>query len=275
MYLDSPSKLAHEALDKPSEPGPGTESFQCAYCGHKYDSGGYPFKASPKFNNHADTFASKTLCQHCKVTTSGSDFILQNKCAVYSEQGVWSLNKDIDLAAFIYYPPLPPFLAVYGVTKQQHLVWRTPVSNSSKLFSFRIGDHLYTVDRDEVIRTARTYKSALEKINKYRDERGVLDKKKTKPLPSFFAVPTSAIRSMDDPLAFQISFSVNDTLEKARIDLSDSNSPLQQLAKDAFEGTTACIKLINNTNYAEFFLALACTKNSEEDTKLHAQNRLV
>jgi len=273
MYLESPSKLAHEALNMKPEPGPIDEPFKCAFCGHNYDSGGYPYKPTAKFNNHADTYASKIMCQSCKVVTSGSTFILQNKCAVYSADGVCSLNKDIDLAAFLRIPPKPPFLAVYGTIKQQHLVWRTEVSNSEKLFTFRIGDYAYCVDRNTALKTEIAYREGLNSINRYREQLNHQDKGKRKPLPSFFAVPTSAIRSMNDTKAFAISYAVNQSLESAVKDAGSDNTELASSAKLALTKGHAAIELINECNYAEFFLALACSKYTDAEINEHAQKR--
>jgi len=275
MYADSPSKLAHEALGKEAMPGDINEPYQCAMCGHDFESDGHRYKPGPKFNNHADTYPSKVMCSHCKTVTTGSDFILQNKCAVYSADGVISLNKDIDLAAFVYHPPKPPFLAVYGVIKQQHLVWRTPVSQSERLFNFRIGDHLYPVDRECVLEITTAYKTALTAINAFREKHGEVMGKKLKPLPSFFAVPTSAIRSMNDARAFEISYGIVKTLSDAEKALSEADESLKSKAKEAIETAESCITFINTSNYAEFFLALACTKNSADEINEHAKSRTV
>lgn len=276
MYTDSPSKLAHEALGKKAIPGDINEPFQCAMCGYEFETDGHPYKPGPKFNNHADTFPSKVMCQHCKTVTTGSDFILQNKCAVYSADGVISLNKDIDLAGFVYHPPKAPFLAVYGTIKQQHLVWRTPVSQSDKLFNFRIGDYLYPVDRDQVMTIAADYKKGLAAVNDFRAAWGKAVGKKLKPLPSFFAVPTSAIRSMNDVSAFEISRGIISVLKEASTVLeSQQDNELIPLAERARDNAENVISHINTSNYAEFFLALACTKNSAEEIEEYVKTRTV
>lgn len=269
MYNESPSKLAHEALGIYAEPGPVEGSFECALCQHEFMNGGYHYKPSPKFNNFSDTSPSDKFCKHCKVVTTGSQFILQNKCAVYTEKGVYSLNKDIDLAAFIFHPPEPPFVAVFGMIKQQHLVWRTPVSNSIELFSFRLGDYLYVVERQKVLDLRYSYLATLREINAFRV---LTSPKKVKPLPSLFSVPTSAIRGMSDSRALIFSPAIESIRRDAKQIVAD-NGDFEHEACALLESIHACTEQFQSCNYAEVFLALACTKNSESDIQAYAEKR--
>jgi len=275
MYLESPSKLAALALGKDITRGDVDQAFRCVMCGHRYEGNGHHYKPSQKFNNHSDLYPSKILCGYCKTVTTGSDFILKNKCAVYFEEGVISLNKDIDIAAFLFHPPKPPFLAVYGTTKQQHLVWRTPVSQSTEMFHFRIGDYLYSVDRNVALTLACVYRESLNTLNEYREVKAKQEGRKLKPLPSFFTVPTSAIRNMNDTQAFMFSRGVTLLREQAKKDASESDEGLCQLAQKVCQQLDSFEKLLLKANYAEVFLALAATKNTQEEISQHIKNRTV
>lgn len=275
MY-QTPSQLAHEALNIEAVPGVVDEQYTCDLCGVDFDTSGHTFKPGPKFNNIDCLHGSGVICQHCKVVTTGSLFILQNKCAVYSRDGVISLNKDIDLAAFVLSPPQPPFVAVYGMIKQQHLVWRSTISNSTEHFSFRMGDNEYLVDRQFVIALSRKYVSTLASINAYRKHTA---KKPSaiRDLPSFFSVPTSAIRNLSDGRAFILSETIQRVIKEAEtlIQSEENLAETKELANDMLLQYADFERHFLKANYAEVFLALSCTKTSEETTLEHATNRSV
>ncbi len=262
MYIDSPSKLAHDALGEGPVNGTVDSNYKCNFCGHDFTAGGHKYKPSSKFNNHADTYHTDTICPHCKQVTTGSKYILQNKCAVYTTQGVFTLNKDVDLAAFIYHPPAAPFLAVYATIKQQHVVWRTPVAQSNNLFPFRWGDDLFMVDRNEVVKMADEYVKTLELVNKFCMQRNP----KARPLPSFFAVPTSAIRKCSDIRALMTSSAIQAFLHP---------EPNDDEAQAIANKTGDFLSRFNALNYAEIFFVIACQKTTAKDTQELAQNRLV
>jgi CRISPR type IV-associated protein Csf1 len=271
IYSETPSKLAHQALGVSAIQGPIQHSEDpCNLCGYEAGDGAHKYKASAKFNNHSDTHGTSVICKHCKAVITGSQFILQNKCAVYSNEGVISLNKDIDLSVFIYHPPKPPFLAVYGMIKQQHLVWRTPVANNIDLFPFRMGDFLFVVDRDAVFDLVESYKIAMLSLNDYRQS---LNAKKVSKIPSLFAVPTSAIRNMSDSRAFEINSVSKSLMAQARIEVEENEDAT--FPKIFLERMENAINKIHQLNYAEVFLALACTKNGAEEVQEHAKTRII
>jgi CRISPR type IV-associated protein Csf1 len=256
-YLASPSKLAHTGLGESSVPGPIDEPFTCNLCGFDFEGGGYPYKQGPKFNNHADTHGTEVICQHCKVVTTGSQYILQNKCAVYTENGAYSLNKDIDIAAFVYHPPAPPFLAVYGTIKQQHLVWRSAVANSIDAFPMRFGDEMYVINRKALLGVIDQYRETLKAINEYR----LLKNPKAKPLPSFFAEKTSAIRSADAVSACMMNRFITSLLGEL-----DSNNDGEAELLSTIESLN---QTLNALSYGELFLLIAASKHEASTLTMH------
>lgn len=244
------SELAAMAADVDiAPPGNIEKSFQCNLCGEAFEKGGYQYKTSPKFNNQADTHGTETLCRFCKTVTTGSTFILTHKCAVYSKQGVQSLNKDIQIASFIRKPPKPPFVAVYGTTKQQHLVWRTPVSYSDKVFHFRYGDTLCAIDRNMVIKAAKSYRAAIDAINPALLDAGIIKK----PLTNLFDAPTSGIRSSDNPSAVILNRHIRRVL-KTDLFTAAQKTTLSKAVNDIYD-----------MNYGELFLMIATSKFDDSD----------
>lgn len=237
--------------DTPAESG-DIENFTCNLCATKQDAGGIKYKASSKFNNQADTQGTDVICPSCSTVTSGMNYILRLKNAVYSERGAIRIAKDLDLATFLLHPPKPPFLAVFGMTKQQHLVWRTPITFDEDLISFRLGDWLGLVDRKKVIECAKLYNDALSALNQHRAN----EKPKKKPVPSLFPVPTSQLRNFSDKRALMPSGVAMDVLNP------DLDYPPALVAK-----MQKAFKALHGLTPIETFLFMPVTKFTDEQIK--------
>lgn len=260
MFNGSPSELAVIASGKKPLKGSINGEFKCNLCGHEFDAGGFPYKATQQFNNQADTHGTSAICKYCNTVIAGQHFILTYKCAVYTQSGIFSLNKDVDIAAFVYHRPKPPILAVWGAKKQQHVVWRTPISKSSKLISFRYDDAVFAVDMVEVEELATLYRPLLAEVNDYRKK---LDPK-VRDLPSYFSVPTSAIRKKEDVSALAFNHQIMKVL-----------SDTQNGKKALYDKLVLFTRRLNSLNFAEVFLVIAASKHTKAETKIHATQRLI
>ncbi len=260
----SGSEVAVAATKAPITQGPVDTPYTCHLCGGHFKSGGHHYKQSPKFNNQSDTKSTAVICPFCDVVTTGSQYILQYKNAVYSEQyGATKINKDLDIATFLTFPPKPPFVVHYGMIKQQHLVWRTPISFEQELFAFRLGDHCGHVDRVRLMDTARDYKEALAAFNTWRTRPSESGKKsKVKPLPSMFACKTSAIRSMDDVNAALFNFLIVRFLDENQDNDDD-------FIKEVVTKLNAVKSSLHQLNYLELWLLLPLTKFTKDECKVH------
>jgi CRISPR type IV-associated protein Csf1 len=260
----SSSELAVTSSKTAVKQGVVDTPYTCHLCGGHFESGGHPYKQGVKFNNQADTKATKVICPYCDVVTTGSQYILQYKNALYSEEyGATKINKDIDIATFLTFPPTPPFVVHYGMIKQQHLVWRTPISLGQELFTFRLGDHCGQVDRVKLMSTTQAYKEAISALNTWRTRETSSGKKsKVKPIPSLFACKTSAIRSMDDTNA--ALFNVV-TLKFIDENLDDEDD----FIKETVAKLQQAMHLLHQLNYLELWLLLPLTKFTDIELKAH------
>lgn len=100
------------------------------------------------FNNklHLRAMTGTHVCGHC-VALWSNDWLGKYSKSFACSEGVFFLQSNDDVAAFLLKPPEPPFVAVFSTKKKQHMVWRTPVSYSKDLFFVRIDDDVLTIRR--------------------------------------------------------------------------------------------------------------------------------
>lgn len=94
-------------------------------------------------------------CAACEFVMQAA-FLMKNMLVVSTDdenwkRGCYSLTKDAERARFLLAPPKNgAYLAMIATSKNQHLVWRTPVSYSAKRASVRVGTITIQV-RQEVL----------------------------------------------------------------------------------------------------------------------------
>ena len=138
----SPSRIAIEALGIAPEGAPSKVDGCCAMCGTHISVGDIcaPLRISQKFVDE-NCFAapgSKIICGAC-ASLQGKDALSSTWQGVLSMAGARPFARWMEIKASLLDPPEPPFVAVYGTSRQQHMVWRAPISYSRELFYVRVG----------------------------------------------------------------------------------------------------------------------------------------
>lgn len=128
---------------------PWNEDAVCACCGKPIAAGdlAVPSPFGPTFTDDLSLAArSGLVCGACAVLLRADALKLFQK-AVVTRDGVFPLAKDVHRAWLFLTPPEPPFVAVVSTTRQQHLIWRTPVTVSKDLLIVRLGQRVMRIRR--------------------------------------------------------------------------------------------------------------------------------
>lgn len=135
---------------------------QCMACGSPIPEGTpcNTWEIQTTFNDipHLKNRNTGLVCQDCSVTVIGQSkpkgimnkLILQ-KHVVYSREGTRVIGKRAAFAHCLLNPPNPPFVMTYGTAKQQHLVWKAPVSYSKEYFFIQYGNTTWPIRRQVII----------------------------------------------------------------------------------------------------------------------------
>lgn len=147
----------------------------CAVCGSTLEQGGIEFKkvfAQSTFNMNHEFYdpSLKYICSHCRVFLSRegwSDYCNRNGKDPYFPRVE---GKKPFLANWVFFshafykdtheivkdrkrwrdlltePPEPPFCFVLSALCKKHLIFKTPIQHSNKLFQIRFDDNLITID---------------------------------------------------------------------------------------------------------------------------------
>lgn len=104
------------------------------------------------FNNKLDlrAMSGTHVCGDCIALWNG-DWMGRYSKSFACNEGVFFLQRNEDVAAFLLKVPEPPFVAIFSTKKQQHMIWRTPVSYSKDVFFVRIDDEILTIRRERVL----------------------------------------------------------------------------------------------------------------------------
>lgn len=171
----SSSQLYRQAAGIAPGGEPVTRPCTCVLCGAKLLPDQVPpHRAGPMTEKKfGDAFTNKrdirgdgdVVCGDC-IALWRSEFMqsaVHGKSYAIQGRGVFRLHTNQNVAAFVLFPPTAPYVAVYGLKKQSHLIWRTPVSYPSggladrNLLEVRIDEDLVTVDRARAMRGARAW----------------------------------------------------------------------------------------------------------------------
>lgn len=104
------------------------------------------------FNNKLDLRAmtGTHVCGDC-LALWNSDWLGRYSKSFACSEGVFFLQRNEDVAAFLLKVPKPPFVAIFSTKKQAHMIWRTPVSYSQDVFFLRIDDEILTIRRERLM----------------------------------------------------------------------------------------------------------------------------
>ncbi|MHD0644147.1 type IV CRISPR-associated protein Csf1 [Pseudomonas aeruginosa] len=130
-------------------------SATCSHCAIEIKPGEHysPVTLGAFFSDSRDLAAPNAIvCWRCVILRTKT--MLNNlSYTVTTEEGVFSISKDVEKAWLFMNPPPAPFVAVHSSSTMQHLAWRTPVTIDNRLIFIRYGANLFTV-RPEYIRRA-------------------------------------------------------------------------------------------------------------------------
>lgn len=134
--------------------GPATK---CACCGKPVLPGDIAVRDKHRFGQSfmdgpaLAARGSGAVCGACSALMSAKPLITL-QCHVITEDGAFSLKKDVHRAWFLLTPPEPPWVAVVSDTKQCHMIWRTPVTVDNNLMIIRFGARLFRIRRQRLIK---------------------------------------------------------------------------------------------------------------------------
>lgn len=155
--ITSASEIAIKAVGlKPAGTHLADEAGRCCLCGAWIEPGDLvdDAKMPPSFTNKASLAApnSKVRCGACTALLGRDEFQMQWATALFSAAGAFPLMKKEHRAWAFLTPPEPPFVIAIQNSKQQHVVWRTPVSLSRDLYFVRVGDQVVRIRRDKLVK---------------------------------------------------------------------------------------------------------------------------
>lgn len=125
------------------------EGCRCAVCGGPLNAG-EPVDSLvlPKsFTNHAALAipGGDWRCGACTAIMGRSIFQMGAATVLITEQGVYPIDRKEHRAWALMHPHAGPFAISIQTAKQQHVVWRAPVSLSPEVVLLRVGEQLFRI----------------------------------------------------------------------------------------------------------------------------------
>lgn len=91
--------------------------------------------------------------------------------SLVTPDGLFKMASNVEQASFLLNPPKDqPFMAFLSNTKQQHLIWRTPVNFSSERFTLRLGTQLITIRHGLLMQAVAAQKVLLAAYREFEKE---------------------------------------------------------------------------------------------------------
>lgn len=154
----SPSSLALSALGlSPSGALCNTagEGLACAICGTAISTNDiYDVLDLPTSFTNKNSIASpggKHICGACNTVMSAGEFQMRLATGLFCKDGFFPIMRKEHRAWAFLTPPEPPFSVTIQTAKQQHVVWRAPVTLSRNLILVRIGEQIVRLRRPMLI----------------------------------------------------------------------------------------------------------------------------
>lgn len=161
-----PTQIVREGLGFSAAKGPSVkEDMLCMTCGRTIHAGETAIKWSPMKGTFTDwqylASNSRHVCEDCAVLRD-NQALKYLQTSVVSREGVWNLGKDTNRMWFVQSPPEPPFVAVVGTAKKQHLAWKASATLDRDLLLVQLGNTLIDIDRPLVLDAVQWIKRARE-----------------------------------------------------------------------------------------------------------------
>lgn len=228
IWPPTASQLAMQALNLPvsetfkAQCRPIVAPGRCTFCGVPLPIGEYVV-AKPYGDSFMDdlSLAARTnlACAAC-YTIAGKgckDILTALLTVVVTADGVYPIRKDCHRTWFLLTPPEPPFVAMIGLTKSQHLAWRTPVTLDKRLITVRLGEELVTIRHPYLLQAVAVCHRAAARLNAHETTRkkagktwshpfAFLDREAKVPDHGLFHDKARALAGLDSELAADLDF---------------------------------------------------------------------
>lgn len=135
--------------------GPEHTGYRCAVCGAQIEAG-EPFESLslPRtFTNHASLAIPKGdwRCGACSAIMGNSEFQMGASTILVCSEGIFPIVRKEHRAWAFLTPPEPPFVIAIQNAKQQHVIWRAPVTLSKDLITLRLGEQIFRLRRQKLL----------------------------------------------------------------------------------------------------------------------------
>lgn len=169
----SPSRLVVDATGLPFEGADVCDERHigqhCAVCGDALVTGEPvdPLDLPASFTNHSALAlpGGDWRCGACNVVMTRSVFQMAASTVLISREGIYPIVRKEHRAWAFLTPPAGPFAISIQNAKQQHVIWRAPVSLSSENIMIRVGEQVVRV-RQRMLLAARDEAILLNGLNR-------------------------------------------------------------------------------------------------------------
>lgn len=160
---------------------PAPAGAHCAACGCEITAGGVFCGDGRRVLINGASFtdgfflrdqSSKWLCPDCPATFVAPFLGIS---ALFTARGAFKIGTNIEIASFLLDPPSGPFVAALSNAKNQHVVWKAPVSLSRAMYMVQLGNMTLTIRHDALMNAVKcgrelidAYKQVVKKSATYR-----------------------------------------------------------------------------------------------------------
>lgn len=148
-----------DVIDKPFGIAPDTglprwegDRVFCSHCARPIECGDL-YSQSDVGSFFSDTrdlaCTSEKICWRCVVLRKKT-MLNGLGASVITNDGVFSIAKDVHKAWLFTTPPPAPFLVLHTAATMQHLSWRGKVTLDNKLIHVRFGGYLFSVRPEKI-----------------------------------------------------------------------------------------------------------------------------
>lgn len=135
--------------------GPDHVGQRCAVCGADINPGDPIDKLDlPRTFTNQSSLAipnGKWRCGACNAIMGNSEFQMGASTILVCSDGVFPIVRKEHRAWAFLTPPEPPFVIAIQNAKQQHVIWRAPVSLSKDLIMVRLGEQIFRLRRQKLL----------------------------------------------------------------------------------------------------------------------------
>ncbi|WP_347364487.1 type IV CRISPR-associated protein Csf1 [Vibrio vulnificus] len=135
----------------------------CGICGGAIKAGDAcdDMVLTKTFTNQNDLadMSAPYRCVGCASVMADGRFQMQLSSVVITPQAIYPFAKKVDRGFFLINPPEPPFAMVIGVSKQQHVIWRSPINLNNRRFQIQLGDDRVAIRHSFLMEAVSAVKS--------------------------------------------------------------------------------------------------------------------